>query len=373
MFTEFDHRMMRRALELAARGRYTTQPNPQVRCVIVQGERIVGEGWHRKWGEAHAEPIALAAAGPAAKDSTVYVTLEPHSYQGRTPPCTDALIRAGVRRVICGAIDSNAKVAGNGLAQLKRAGIEVHQGLLETEAQALNRGFDKRMRTGSPRLIVKLATSLDGRIALANGQSRWITSDAARADVHRLRAASSAVLTGIGTVIADDPQLTVRVADIDLGGRTPHRIIVDTDLRTPPTARMLRETGETIVFAAEPAAAELEPSAQRLRDAGAAIHFVPRAQHGRVDLRAVLAALGSKMCNDVLVEAGPTLSGQLIADNLVDELIVYIAPKLLGPQAQAMVQLPLVTELQAAPSFVLVESARVGDDMKLTYQPGLKR
>jgi diaminohydroxyphosphoribosylaminopyrimidine deaminase/5-amino-6-(5-phosphoribosylamino)uracil reductase len=376
MFTEFDHRMMRRALELAALGRYTTHPNPRVGCVIVQGERIVGEGWHRKWGEAHAEPLALAAAGPAAQSSTVYVTLEPHSYQGRMPPCTDALIRAGVKRVVCGAIDSNAKVAGKGLAQLQAAGIEVQQGLLETQAHALNRGFDRRMRTGLPRLILKIAASLDGRIALANGQSRWISGDASRADVHRLRASSSAVLTGIETVLADDPQLTVRDASIDLAGRMPLRVVLDTKLRMPTGARMLREPGETMVFSAQSADAQHESKAQALRDAGAQVQFVPRAANGRVDIRAVLTELGRRMCNDVLVEAGPSLSGQLIQDELVDELIVYLAPKLLGPDARPMAQLPLLTQLAQAPTFVLVGSERCGDDVKLTYRsranPGLE-
>jgi diaminohydroxyphosphoribosylaminopyrimidine deaminase / 5-amino-6-(5-phosphoribosylamino)uracil reductase len=373
MFTEFDHRMMRRALELAALGQYTTHPNPRVGCVIVQGDAIVGEGWHRKWGEAHAEPLALAAAGASAQGATVYVTLEPHSYQSRTPPCTDALIRAGVKRVVCGAIDSNAKVAGNGLRQLRQAGIEVEHGLLEAEVHSLNRGFDKRMQTGLPRVITKIAASLDGRIALANGESRWITGEASRADVHRLRASSSAVLTGIETVLADDPQLTVRDSSIDLAGRVPLRVVVDTRLRMPVNARMLREQGDTIVFAGE--GADHQQSAQRLsradalREAGAQVQFVKLADHGHVDLRAVLADLGRQMCNDVLVEAGTTLSGRLIQDGLVDELIVYVAPKILGPDARPMAQLPTVSELEHALSFILIGSERLGDDVKLIYRP----
>jgi diaminohydroxyphosphoribosylaminopyrimidine deaminase/5-amino-6-(5-phosphoribosylamino)uracil reductase len=373
MFTEFDHRMMRRALELAALGRFTTHPNPRVGCVIVQGANIVGEGWHRKWGEAHAEPLALAAAGSAAKGSTVYVTLEPHSYEGRTPPCTDALIRAGVKRVICAAIDSNEKVAGSGVAQLKKAGIEVQQGLMEAEAHALNLGFDKRMRTGLPRLIVKIAASLDGRIALANGQSRWITGEASRLDVQRLRASSSAVLTGIETVLADDPQLTVRDPSVELAGRVPLRIVIDTKLRMPLAARMLRESGDTIVFAGDSPDAQFRSKAAALREVGAQIHFVRREESGRVDLRAMLVELGAKMCNDVLVEAGPTLSGQLLAKDLVDELIVYVAPKLLGPDARPMAQLPLLTELERAPLFTLIDSERFGEDVKLTYRPRASR
>ena len=366
MFTEFDHRMMRRALELAERGRYSTHPNPRVGCVIVQGERIVGEGWHRKWGEPHAEPIALGAAGPEAKGATVYVTLEPHSYQGRTPPCTDALIRAGVRRVICAAIEANPKVAGNGLEQLRLAGVEVAHGLLEAQAQALNRGFDKRMRTGLPRLIVKIAASLDGRIALKNGESRWITGELARADVHRLRAQSSAVVTGIDTVLSDDPQLTVRDPSLDLAGRTPMRVVLDSTLRMPVSARMLREAGETLVFTSDEADAS---RASALEAAGAQVIRVPLADDGHISTHAVLQELGITLCNDVLVEAGPTLSGSLIQQGLADELIVYIAPKLLGPDARAMATLPLLTTLADAGTFILMETEPCGDDVKLTYRP----
>ena len=369
MFTDLDHRMMRRALELAEFGRYTTPPNPRVGCVIAQGERIVGEGWHRKWGEPHAEPLALAAAGEAARGATVYVTLEPHSYQGRTPPCTEALIRAGVRRVICGALDANPQVSGNGLAQLRAAGIEVAQGLLEEAAHALNLGFDKRMRTGLPRVIVKIAASLDGRIALANGTSRWITGASARADVHRLRAESSAVLTGIDTVLADDPQLTVRDAAIDLAGRAPLRVVVDSRLRMPTSARMLREPGETLVFTN---ASEGE-RAQRLRDAGAEVVqvAVDTDGDGRLDMRAVLRELGTRLCNDVLVEAGATLSGWLIERGFVDELVVYVAPKLLGSDAKPMMQLTGFESLQAVPQFELTDVRRFNADLRLIYRPRL--
>jgi len=369
MFTAFDHDMMRRALELARLGRYTTHPNPRVGCVIVQGERIVGEGWHRKWGEAHAEPLALTAAGAAAKGSTVYVTLEPHSYQGRTPPCTDALIRAGVKRVICGVLDPNPRVSGNGMAQLRAAGIEVAQGLLEHEAHDLNRGFERRMRTGHPRVMLKIASSLDGRIALASGASRWITGAAARADVHRLRAECSAVLTGIDTVIADDPQLTVRDATIDLMGRAPLRVVLDTNLRMPTGSRMLSEPGETLVFTSALARAAHDDAAARLAERGAKIAAVPVDAGGRIDVCAVLTELGALLCNDVLVEAGPTLSGHLIEHELVDELIVYLAPKVLGPHARPMMQLPMLDTLAAAPRFELRHAQPCGEDLKLTYAP----
>lgn len=368
MFTELDHRMMRRALELAQLGRYTTHPNPRVGCVIVQGDRIVGEGAHRKWGEPHAEPIALARAGDAARGATVYVTLEPHSYQGRTPPCTEALIRAGVKRVISAALDPNPRVSGSGLAQLRAAGIEVEEGLCADEAHALNLGFDQRMRTGMPRVMLKIGASLDGRIALRNGASRWITGAAARADVHRLRAESSAVLTGIDTVMADDPQLTVRDASIDLAGRTPLRVVLDSKLRMPASARMLREAGDTVVFTSANVTGE---RSRELEAAGAQVRQVPvdGAGNGRLDLRAVLRELGERLCNDVLVEAGATLSGALIERGLVDELVVYVAPKLLGSDAKPMLELAGLESLERAPRFTLWDVRRIGDDLKLVYRP----
>jgi diaminohydroxyphosphoribosylaminopyrimidine deaminase/5-amino-6-(5-phosphoribosylamino)uracil reductase len=364
LFSELDRRMMQRALELALHGRFTNHPNPRVGCVITQGEHIVGEGWHHKWGEAHAEVRALQAAGAAAKDSTVYVTLEPHSYQGRTPPCTTALIRAGVKRVVCGALDPNPKVHGEGVRQLQAAGLDVQSGLLEAAAREINLGFEKRMLHGVPRVIVKIAASLDGRVALANGESRWLTGPEARADVHVMRAEASAVLTGINTVIADDPQLTVRNANIDLSGRQPLRVVLDTRLRMNANARMLSEPGETIVYTDVARTAD----ASALQEAGATIVGVPVAARG-VDIRAVLQDLGHRQCNDVLVEAGPTLSGQLIEAGVVDELIVYIAPKLLGADARPMLQLPRLAHLTDALQFTITESLLIGADMKIRYRP----
>ncbi len=365
MFSELDHLMMRRALELAALGRYTTHPNPRVGCLVVQGDRVVGEGWHRRAGEPHAEPLALQAAGAAARDATVYVTLEPHGFQGKTPPCTQALIRAGVKRVVCGTLDPNPRVHGDGVRQLQQAGIEVVSGLLEAEARELNAGFEKRMRTGRPRVIVKIAASLDGRVALANGASRWITGAAARADVQRLRAAASAVLTGIDTVLADDPQLTVRDPGIDTLGRQPLRVVLDSRLRMPSTARMLKEKGETLVFTAAPrltAATELER-------AGATVLGAALDSQDRVDPAAVLAELGRRQCNDVLIEAGATLAGRLLELGLVDELIVYIAPILLGPQARPMAQLPRLDRLDDRLQFHLRRSETLGADLKLALIP----
>lgn len=376
MFSELDQRMMQRAIELAALGRHTTQPNPCVGCVITRGERIVGEGWHRKWGEPHAEVLALQAAGEAARGATVYVTLEPHSYQGRTPPCTAALIRAGVSRVVSGVLDSNPKVSGEGVRQLQAAGIRADVGLLADAARELNLGFDKRMRTGLPRLIVKSAISLDGRIALANGASKWITGEAARADVQRLRSRMSAVLTGVDTVLADDPQLNVRDPTIDMYGRQPVRVVLDSKLRTPPSAHMLTLPGQTLIFTgagAEAASVEavVSNAAPRLRQAGAELITVALEENGRVDLHSVLQELGRRMCNDVLVEAGPTLVGRILRLGLADELIVYIAPVLLGPDARAMATLPALTQLNQAQRYTLHTHDRVGDDVRLVLRRSL--
>jgi diaminohydroxyphosphoribosylaminopyrimidine deaminase / 5-amino-6-(5-phosphoribosylamino)uracil reductase len=361
MFSDFDERMMRRAIELAELGRHTTQPNPCVGCVITQGERIVGEGWHRKWGEPHAEVLALQAAGEAAKGATVYVTLEPHSYQGRTPPCTEALIRAGVSRVVSGVLDANPKVSGDGVRQLQAVGIQADVGLLADAARELNLGFEKRMLTGLPRLIVKCAISLDGRIALANGASKWITGPAARADVQHLRSRASAVMTGVDTVLADDPQLNVRDPAIDMAGRQPLRVVLDSKLRTPPSARMLTLHGETLIFTGLPTALAAEP----LRQAGAELVTAALDRDGRVDLHSVLQELGRRLCNDVLVEAGPTLVGRILQLGLADELIVYIAPVLLGPDARPLAALPLLTQLDRAQRYTLHSHDRIGDDIRL--------
>jgi diaminohydroxyphosphoribosylaminopyrimidine deaminase/5-amino-6-(5-phosphoribosylamino)uracil reductase len=364
-FSALDERLMRRAIELALLGRYTNHPNPRVGCVIAQGERVIGEGWHRKWGEAHAEVQALQAAGDAARGATAYVTLEPHSYHGRTPPCTDALIRAGVRRVVCGTLDPNPQVHGEGVRLLRAAGIEVAIGLCEDAVLELNRGFEKRMRTGMPRVTVKIAASLDGRVALANGASRWITGPDARADVQRLRAESGAVVTGIETVLADDPQLNVRDPAIELLGRQPLRVVLDTRLRMPATARMLAQEGEVLVVTAEQNAGQ----ADALRRTGAEIIGAPLTSDARLDLEHVLRELGRRQCNDVLVEAGPTLAGAVLQLGLADALIVYVAPVLLGPDARAMAQLPSLARLEDARRYALKRSEQIGPDLKLTLVP----
>ncbi len=360
---ELDRHHMRKAIELAWLGRYTTHPNPRVGCVIAHGERIVGEGWHRKAGGAHAEVLALEQAGEDARGACAYVTLEPHSFHGKTPPCTEALIRAGIARVVCGMLDPNPKVHGAGIRQLQAAGIDTEVGVLAEETRALNLGFEKRMQTGLPRVIVKMGASLDGRIALASGESRWITSDAARRDVHRLRASVSAVMTGIGTVIADDPELNVRDSTIDLEGRSILRVVVDSRLRIEPTAKILQGAAPVIVATSEPASA----AGGRLRDTSAEIVVLPPDGAGGVDLRSLLRELGRRECNDVLVEAGPRLAGRVLASDLCDELIVYFAPKVLGPDARAMFELPSIQRLQDSLQFRLQGAEPIGPDLKVSF------
>jgi len=382
VFSAFDERMMQRAIELAALGRHTTPPNPCVGCIVTRGERIVGEGWHRKWGEPHAEPLALQAAGAQTQGATVYVTLEPHSYQGRTPPCTDALIRAGVSRVVIGVLDANPRVSGDGVRQLQAAGIEVQVGLLADATRELNLGFEKRMITGRPRVIVKSAISLDGRIALANGQSKWITGAAARADVQRLRSRMGAVLTGVGTVLADDPQLNVREPSIDMLGRQPLRVVLDSKLRMPATAAMLKLAGETLIFTGamlgEGPASVADKAGSRPANAASVAHELGQAgaqliaaeldDDGRIDLDFVLQELGRRMCNDILVEAGPTLVGRILQLGLADEIIAYVAPVLLGPDARAMANLTALQTLDAAQRYTMHSVERIGDDVRLTLR-----
>jgi diaminohydroxyphosphoribosylaminopyrimidine deaminase/5-amino-6-(5-phosphoribosylamino)uracil reductase len=354
-FNTFEHAAMLRALELAARGLATTQPNPRVGCVIVREGRIVGEGWHERAGEAHAEVMALRAAGPTATGATAYVTLEPCSHFGRTPPCADALIAARVACVVFAIEDPNPKVGGGGARRLREAGITVRIGLLAAEAEELNSGYLSRMRRGRPWVRVKLAMSVDGRTALANGVSRWITGAAARADVQQWRARSSAVLTGIGTILADDPRLDVRLAGV---GRQPLRVILDSRLRTPPAARVLGAPGTALLFTA------IDDAARRvaLEQQGARIECLSDSQ---LDLNKILVRLGELEMNEVLVEAGPTLAGAFVSAGLADELLLYVAPVLLGPQARALVDLPELKDLDAAQRFTLRDTAPIGGDLRL--------
>jgi diaminohydroxyphosphoribosylaminopyrimidine deaminase/5-amino-6-(5-phosphoribosylamino)uracil reductase len=368
MFSDFDRHAMQRALVLAARGLETTDPNPRVGCVIAQRGRIVAEGWHELAGEAHAEIVALRAAGAQAAGATVYVNLEPCSHQGRTPPCVEALIGARVARVVYALDDPNPLVNGQGAAALSAAGIAVEAGLLEQEAAALNAGFIKRMRYGRPLVRVKLAMSLDGRTALANGVSRWITGEASREDVQRWRARSSAVLTGVGTVLADDPRLDVRLAAQhgSTARRQPLRVVLDTRVRTPAEARLFDTGGEVLLLTGLTGADD--PRAARLASRGAHLESLPL-DSGHVALPAVLDRLAELEMNEVLVEAGATLAGEFLRQGLADELLLYIGPRLLGPSARGLVALPELTELEQAPTFTLLESQQIGDDLRLRLVP----
>ena len=371
MFSVFDRTAMQRALELAARGLATTHPNPRVGCVIARNGRILAEGWHVRAGEGHAEAAALEAAGTQAAGATVYVTLEPCSHQGRTPPCADALIAARVARVVYAIADPNPLVDGRGAERLKAAGVGVAEGLMAAEAAELNVGFIRRMRTGRPWVRVKLAMSLDGRTALAGGASRWISGAAARADVQQWRARSAAILTGVGTVLADDPRLDVRPADA-AGGQPAHqplRVVLDSALRTPAAARILAAPGETLIITALAATdPDWEPRCAALAAQGARIETLP-ADGSRVPLAAALDRLGELEINELQVEAGPTLAGELLQQGLCDELLLYVAPKLLGPAAQPLLALPEPAGIDAAPGFDIAEAARVGDDLRLRLRP----
>ena len=359
---ERDLRHMRRALELAARGLYTTDPNPRVGCVLVRDGRVVGEGWHQRAGEAHAEVHALAAAGESARGATAYVTLEPCAHTGRTPPCVQALIGAGVGRVVYASADPNPLVNGAGAAALRAAGIDTVGELLAAEARALNPGFFKRMRTGLPWVRVKLGASLDGRTALANGASRWITGPAARQDAQRFRARSSVVLSGSGTVLADDPALNVRVEGAT---RQPLRVLLDSELRVPPKARMFDREGPALVFTASADSARREELTRR----GVRVESVARAAGGGLDLAAVLRRLGELEANEIWVEAGARLAGALLQSRLVDEFIVYLAPSLLGPTARPLVELPPISQLEQRMRLEFSECKPVGPDLRLTALP----
>ena len=357
-FSAADHGFMARALYLAQRGLCTTTPNPRVGCVVVRDRRIIGEGWHEKAGGPHAEAAALNAivgAGDTAIGATAYVTLEPCSHFGRTPPCADALSEAGVVRVVAAMPDPNPLVAGQGLAKLAAAGIEVTSGLLAAEAQELNIGFVSRMTRGRPWLRLKVAASLDGKTALNNGVSQWITGPAARRDAHAWRARSCAVLTGIGTVKDDNPRLTVREVATT---RQPLRVVIDSRLETPPDAAIL-EGGNVLI-----AAAQDNLRAAALRACGAEIVILPNAQ-GKVDLVGLLQELGRRGINEVLAEAGTRLNGSLLREGCVDELLIYQAPILIGDAARGMFGLAELADLAGAMRLDIVERRAVGADFRI--------
>lgn len=359
---------MQRAVELARRGWYTTRPNPRVGCVVTHANVVRGEGWHERAGEGHAEVRALddvRARGNDPKGATVYVTLEPCSHSGRTPPCTQALIDAGVARVVIGAQDPNPAVNGQGIAALREAGIEVVTGVMAETCAALNAGFNQRMAHGRPRVRVKLAMSLDGRTAAADGRSQWITGETARDDVHRLRAEAGAVLIGRGTLAADDPSLNVRLPGV---WAPPLRVVLDSDLTMRGDARMLGLDGATLVATASDDAERRHA----LETAGAEFLSVPRSQQG-LDLAHVLAALGEREINDVLVEAGPTLAGALTQAGLVDEFVIYVAPMLIGDSGRALMALSGALGLDQAQTLVFDNIEPMGADLKITARPALSQ
>ena len=357
-------RYMASAIRLARRGLYTTTPNPNVGCVIVNQGEVVGEGWHRKTGEPHAEINALRRAGERAHGATAYVTLEPCSHHGRTGPCADALIAAGVKQVYIAMQDPNPKVAGDGIQKLRDAGIDVQTGLLEARARALNPGFIKRMESGRPFVRVKMAMSLDGRTAMATGESQWITGEPARRDVQFLRARSSAILTGIGTVLADDPSMNVRLDAGELGVtdgeiRQPLRVVLDTQGRLPENARMLALEGQTVLFTTKDIGFEhtgLE-----------VVKLLPVADH--VDLQQVMQFLAEREINEVHVEAGAELCGALLNEKLVDEVVVYMAPHLMGDEAKGLFALPQIETMKQRIQLNINDIRAVGKDWRITAQP----
>ena len=357
MLQASDSQWMARALQLAERGRYSTSPNPRVGCVLVKNGAVIGEGWHVRAGEPHAEALALCAAAGTAHGATAYVTLEPCSHHGRTPPCADALIAAGVARVVVAMQDPNPLVAGQGIARLLAAGIAVECGLMETAARELNIGFDARMTRGMPWVRSKIAASLDGRTALANGVSKWITGEAARRDVQLWRATSCAILTGIGTVLADDPQLDVREVQTE---RQPLRVVLDSALRVSPGARML-QSGKTLIYTLSTD----EKKRTSLQNAGAEI-VVMQGADAQVDLRGVMRDLAQRGINEVLVEAGRTLNGALLKAGLVDELVLYLAPQLLGDAARGIADLGELTQLGQRVPLAWQDVRHVGKDLRIT-------
>lgn len=353
---------MSRAIQLAERGLYTTDPNPRVGCVVVKAGRIIGEGWHQRAGEGHAEVNALYEAGIEAQDADCYVTLEPCSHIGRTPPCADALIRAGVKRVYVAMQDPNPVVSGTGINRLRDAGIEVHVGLLEQQAEKLNPGFCQRMRIGRPYVRSKMAMSLDGRTAMASGESKWITGQHARHDVQKLRARSSAILTGIGTILKDDPMLNVRPEGGDWYPanqkvRQPLRVVVDSHLRMPLAARILDEEKVLLATAVDKAVPDKAET------------VILPADGEIIDLNALMAVLAQREINEVMVEAGAVLNGALLQAKLIDELIIYMAPKVMGDMAKGLFQLPDLQHMSQSIEFQITDMRAVGRDWRITAIP----
>ncbi|MDF1644594.1 MAG: bifunctional diaminohydroxyphosphoribosylaminopyrimidine deaminase/5-amino-6-(5-phosphoribosylamino)uracil reductase RibD [Pseudomonadales bacterium] len=367
-----DQHWMAQAIQLGQKGLYSTDPNPRVGCVLVKDGEIVGEGWHRKAGQAHAEIEALKAAGSHAKGATAYVTLEPCSHQGRTPPCCDALIKAGVGRVVAAMEDPNPLVSGQGFAQLQQAGIEVSTGVLQADAEALNPGYIKRHKTGLPLVRLKLAMSLDGRTAMANGESQWITGPDARQDVQKWRGRSSAIVTGIGSLLKDDPQLNVRRDDLAIKVkqqafvRQPLRVVLDPSLRTPVDAKALKQPGEALIIGSllKNSNSAEQDKKQQLQDAGAEVLLIPEHKK-QLDLQKTLQILAQRGCNEVLFECGATLAGSALQQGWVDELLIYMAPTLLGNNAQPLMKLLGLDHIDQQIHLNILQTRMIGKDLRI--------
>ena len=366
MSGEQDRRYMASAIELASNGLYTTDPNPRVGCVIVKDNVVIGEGWHERAGGPHAEVVALQQAGANAEDATVYVTLEPCCHFGRTAPCADALIGANVTKVVVAMMDPNPLVAGKGIEKLSEAGINVEHGLLQEEAALLNPGFIKRMQQKLPYVRCKIAMSLDGRTAMASGESQWITGDTARQDVHRYRARSSAIMTGIGTVLADNPSLTARLTEDDSTQASftdddqPMRVIVDTHLRMPAESKMLSLPGKTLIYTGS----TNQQRITELTQAGAEVAEI-ECNDEYVNLEAVLFDLAKREINEVMIEAGARVNGAALEKSLIDEFIFYIAPSLMGDQARGAFHLPDLNTMAQKYELELVDTRQIGDDWRI--------
>lgn len=352
---------MAQAIRLAKRGTYTTQPNPRVGCVLVKNNEVIAEGWHARVGQGHAEVEALKQTSNAS-GATAYVTLEPCSHFGRTAPCAEALIKAKVSRVVIAMQDPNPQVSGKGIALLEAAGIKTTNGILGTEAREINKGFIQRMLYKKPYVLSKLAMSLDGRTAMASGESKWITSAEARHDVQRLRAAASAILTGVDTVLADDPSLNVRLESIDV--KQPLRVILDSSLKTPTSAKLLGLAGRSLVLTCS----ENTQKIDALKQAGAEVYTLAKNSQGRLDLQGVLQFLAEQQVNDVLVEAGNTLNGALMEQGLIDECVVYMAPCLLGSSARGLFDMPNINKMADKKQLEVLDIRKIGVDIKLQFK-----
>ncbi len=373
-FSPSDREYMARALRLARKGLYTTMPNPAIGCVLVRDGEVIGEGFTSPAGGPHAEPNALASVKGTAAGATAYVTLEPCAHFGRTPPCAEALVKAGVVKVIAAMVDTNPRVSGGGFKILNDAGIETASGLMEAEARRLNEGFFKRMEAGRPFVRSKMAMSVDGRTAMASGESQWITGPAARSDVQQWRARSCAIVTGVDSIVHDDSSLTVRIDELRIdnpeaaAARQPVRVVVDSHLRIPLSAKILTLPGTTLIAALAPETDKAKAAAQALADKGVEVITLPANKEGRVDLEALLQELAQRECNNVLLETGATLAGSAVAAGLVDELLIYMAPTLMGSEARPLFQLPFSKMSEKQP--LIIDDIRAfGQDWRIVARP----